>query len=72
MWKEMYAYSPTVDERSKNPMPTKTNPDPENRLMEAAQAKAKNEVEGNKSIAQLLSNKKEDKDEKEDEKSSKA
>jgi hypothetical protein len=70
MWKEMYAYSPTVPERIKNTMPTKTNPDPQNRLMKEAQAKAENEVEGNKSIAQLLSNEKEDKDKKEDEKTS--
>lgn len=70
MWKEMYAYSPTVSERIENTMPTKTNPDPQNRLMKEAQAKAENEVEGNKSIAQLLSNEKEDKDKKEDKKTS--
>jgi hypothetical protein len=49
-----------------------SNPDPKTGSWKQAQAKAENEVEGNKSIAQLLSNKKEDKDEKEDEKSSKA
>ena len=70
MWKEMYAYSPTVKEPIENTMPTKTNPDPQNQLMKKAQAKAENEVEGNKSIAQLLSNEKEDKDKKEDEKTS--
>jgi hypothetical protein len=53
-------------------MPTTTNPDPQNLLLKQAQARAENEVEGNKSIAQLLSNEKEDKDKKEDEKSSKA
>jgi hypothetical protein len=29
MWKEMYAFSPTVEERSENPMPRMSNPDPE-------------------------------------------
>jgi len=72
MWKEMYAYSPTVPKRIENTMPTTTNPDPQNLLLKQAQARAENEVEGNKSIAQLLSNEKEDKDKKEDEKSSKA
>ena len=64
MWKEMYAYSPTVPERIKNTMPTKTNPDPQNLLMAQAETKAKNEVEDNKSIAQLLSDDKEDKEDK--------
>ncbi len=64
MWKEMYAYSPTVEERSENPMPRMANPDPKGRLMEQAESKAKNEVEDNKSIAQLLAGEKEDKDEK--------
>jgi hypothetical protein len=40
--------------------------------MAQAESKAKNEVEDNKSVAQLLAEEKEDKDEKEDEKSSKA
>jgi len=65
MWKEMYALSPTVEERSENPMPSFANPDPKGRLMAQAEAKAKNEVDDNKSVAQLLANKKEDKDEKE-------
>lgn len=64
MWKEMYAYSPTVEERSENPMPRMANPDPKGRLMAQAESKAKNEVEDNKSIAQLLEGEKEDKDEK--------
>jgi hypothetical protein len=65
MWKEMYSYSPTVEDRSENPMPRMSNPDPKGRLMAQAEAKAKNEVEDNKSIAQLLAGEKEDKDEKE-------
>jgi len=46
-------------------MPSFANPDPKGRLMAQAEAKAKNEVDDNKSVAQLLANKKEDKDEKE-------
>jgi hypothetical protein len=72
MWKEMYAFSPTVEERSENPMPRMSNPDPKGRLMAQAESKAKNEVEDNKSVAQLLAEDKGDKDKKEDEKSSKA
>lgn len=72
MWKEMYAYSPTVEERSENPMPRMSNPDPKGRLMAQAESKAKNEVEDNKSVAQLLAEDKGDKDKKVDEKTSKA
>jgi len=72
MWKEMYAFSPTVEERSENPMPRMSNPDPKGRLMAQAESKAKNEVEDNKSVAQLLAEDKGDKGKKEDEKSSKA
>jgi hypothetical protein len=72
MWKEMYAFSPTVEERSENPMPRMSNPDPKGRLMAQAESKAKNEVEDNKSVAQLLAEDKGDKDKKEDEKNSKA
>lgn len=72
MWKEMYAYSPTVEERSENPMPRMSNPDPKGRLMAQAESKAKNEVEDNKSVAQLLAEDKGDKDKKVDEKVTKA
>lgn len=72
MWREMYAFSPTVEERSENPMPRMSNPDPKGRLMAQAESKAKNEVEDNKSVAQLLAEDKSDTDKKEDEKSSKA
>ena len=67
MWREMYAYSPTVEERVENPMPCETNPDPTGRLMAQAQAKAKNEVDDNKSVAQLLEQGKGGKDKKEEE-----
>lgn len=72
MWKEMYAYSPTVKEPSENPMPSVYNPDPTGRIMARQKAKAENEVEDNKSVAQLLSEDKNNKDKKEDDKSSKA
>lgn len=55
MWKEMYSLSPTVKDPSENPMPSMYNPDPKGRIMAKAEAKAKNEVDDNKSIAQLLS-----------------
>jgi hypothetical protein len=72
MWKEMYSYSPTVKELSENPMPSFYNPDPTGRIMERQKAKAENEVEDNKSVAQLLAEDKGGKGKKEDEKSSKA
>lgn len=72
MWKEMYELSPTVSNISKNPMPSVYNPDPFDRIMEREQAKAENEVEGNKSVSQLLAEDRDDKDKKEDDKSSKA
>ena len=70
IWKEMYALSPTVKNPSENPMPSVYNPDPTGQIMARAEAKAKNEVDDNKSVAQLLSKDNNDKDKKEDEKTS--
>jgi hypothetical protein len=56
IWKDMYALSPTLEpgDRVSNPMPRAANPDPKGYLMATAENKAENEVEGNKSVAQLL------------------
>ena len=63
-WDELYKLSPTIPAGDKvsNPMPRITNPDPKGNLMASAQKRAKNEVEDNKSVAQLLDKK--DKDDK--------
>lgn len=68
IWKDMYALSPTLkpDKRVSNPMPRASNPDPKGYLMATAEKRAKNEVEGNLSVAQLL--KGEDKTKVEDQK----
>jgi len=57
VWVEAYRISPTVnpDKRASNPMPRVANPDPKGYMMAAAEKRAENEVEGNKSVAQLLS-----------------
>jgi hypothetical protein len=56
VWVEAYQISPTVnpDKRVSNPMPRVTNPDPRGYMMAAAEKRALNEVEDNKSVAQLL------------------
>jgi len=55
-WLEAYNISPTVNpgKTAKNPMPRMRNPDPNGFLMAAAEKDAKNEAEGNASVAQLL------------------
>ena len=59
-WVSAYNLSPTVkpDKRAKNPMPRMRNPDPNGFIMQMAQNRAENEVEGNVSVAQLLADKK--------------
>jgi hypothetical protein len=56
MWPDMYRVSPTVkpDARVKNPMPSLYNPDPLRNIQEQQEILAKNEIEGNLSVAQLL------------------
>ena len=56
MWEEMYRISPTVNpgETAKNPMPSVNNPDPNNFIMMAQQSRAENEVEDNKTVAQII------------------
>ncbi len=56
VWVEAYRISPTVnpDKRANNPMPRMTNPDPKGYMMASAEKRALNEVEDNKSVAQLL------------------
>lgn len=63
VWVEAYRISPTVnpDKRASNPMPRVANPDPKGYMMAAAEKRALNEVEGNKSVSQLISSKPEDK-----------
>ena len=65
VWVEAYRISPTVnpDKRASNPMPRVSNPDPKGYMMAAAEKRALDEVEGDKSVAQLLSSKSEDKEE---------
>lgn len=57
MWGELYSLSPTMNpgKRISNPMPRAKNPDPKGYIMAQMQSKAENEVEGKKSVAQLLS-----------------
>ena len=57
VWVEAYRISPTVkpDKRASNPMPRVANPDPKGYMMAAAEERALKEVEGDKSVAQLLS-----------------
>ena len=56
VWVEAYRISPTVnpDKRASNPMPRMANPDPKGYMMASAEKRALNEVEDNKSVAQLL------------------
>ncbi len=58
-WDELYKLSPTIpaEDKVSNPMPRITNPDPKGNLMASAQKRAENEVEDNKSVAQLLDKK---------------
>ena len=65
VWKDMYALSPTLEpgDRISNPMPRASNPDPKGYLMSVAERRAENEVEGNKSVAQLLKGDEEPKEE---------
>lgn len=59
-WVEAYKLSPTINpgKRAKNPMPRTANWDPNGFIMSMAENRAKNEAEGNVSVAQLLADKK--------------
>lgn len=63
VWVQAYQISPTVkpEKRASNPMPRVDNPDPKGYMMAAAEQRALKEVEGDKSVAQLISTKPEDK-----------
>lgn len=63
IWVEAYRISPTVkpEKRASNPMPRVANPDPKGYMMAAAEQRALKEAEGDKSVAQLMSSKPEDK-----------
>lgn len=65
VWVEAYRISPTVkpEKRASNPMPRVSNPDPKGYMMAAAEKRALDEAEGDKSVAQLLSKSSEDKTE---------
>ena len=60
VWVDAYNLSPTVnpDKRISNPMPRLANPDPRGYLMATAQNRVENEMKDNKSVSQLLSEKK--------------
>lgn len=59
VWMEAYRISPTLnpDKKTSNPMPRVANPDPKGYMMAAAEKRALNETEDNKSVAELLKNK---------------
>ena len=61
-WVQMYELSPTiaVDNKVSNPNPRITNPDPKGHLMDYAQKKAEDKLEGKMNVAQLLSSSKKD------------
>jgi hypothetical protein len=63
MWMDAYNLSPTLkpDDRISNPMPRMSNPDPNGYIMASAENRAKNELEGNKSVSQLITQKTEEK-----------
>ena len=65
LWKESYELSPTLNpsKRISNPMPRSANPDPRGYLMAMAESRVENEVEDNKSVAQILQGESEDKKE---------
>ena len=75
IWMEAYGLSPTIPagERADNPMPSMANPDPKGYIMAEGERIAEKEMEGDKSVAQLLSEgkpskKKEKKEERDGEK----
>ena len=75
IWMEAYDLSPTIPagERADNPMPSMSNPDPKGYIMREGERIAEKEMEGDKSVAQLLSEgkpskKKEKKEERDGEK----
>jgi hypothetical protein len=59
-WVEMYQLSPTlpVNKKVSNPNPRASNPDPNGHLMDYAQKKAQDKIEGKMNVAQLLSSSK--------------
>ena len=56
IWVEAYRLSPTIaaGERADNPMPSIANPDPKGYIMAEGQRIAEREIEGDKSVAELL------------------
>ena len=62
LWGEYYSLSPALNpgKRASNPMPRAKNPDPKGYIMAQMETKAKNEMEGDKSVAQLLAGDEED------------
>jgi hypothetical protein len=61
IWLSAYKISPTIPpgKRAKNPMPTRSNPDPHGYIMQMSESQAKQDVEGQPDVAQLLSKSKE-------------
>jgi hypothetical protein len=56
-WVDAYRLSPTIkpEDKISNPIPRLRNPDPKGYLMAAAEDRVENEMEGNVSVASLLS-----------------
>ena len=55
MWAELYFNSPTLETTVSNPMPRLKNPDPQNHIMNRAEALAEDEYDRNFTVAQLIS-----------------
>jgi len=60
VWVQAYKISPTIPpgKRAKNRMPTAANPDPNGYIMQLAESQANNDVQGEPSVANLLSDNK--------------
>lgn len=56
VWVEAYRLSPTIkpEDRAKNPMPRTKNPDPNGYIMQMAQKQVEDEVQGSKTVSEIL------------------
>jgi len=59
LWIDSYRLSPTIppDKKTKNPMPSAVNPDPNGFVMASAESRVNAEEKGNVSVAELMSKK---------------
>ena len=56
MWYQAYSLSPTIKagDRAENPMPSFANPDPQGNIRKEAERLAEKEIEGDRSVSELL------------------